>query len=102
MPGIVSSIFLVVVGAITRYAYSDSVWRWHSGGTSHSLRLDTIGGILIIAGVVLFLLSLAYNFIFLSTDDEAVDEYDTVVDRRPDDEPKIIRRRHRRRGYRRY
>jgi formate hydrogenlyase subunit 3/multisubunit Na+/H+ antiporter MnhD subunit len=95
VPGIVSSIFLIIVGAITRYAYSDSVWRWHSGGTSHSLRLDAIGGYLIIAGVVTLILSLIYNFLTLDTD--SYNEYDEIVDKKPGQEPETYRRRRQRR-----
>lgn len=63
MPGIFGSIFLVVVGAITRYAYSDSVWQWHSGGHSHSVQLDTVGLILIWAGLVGLLLSIVLGLV---------------------------------------
>lgn len=63
MPGIISSIFLMVVGAITRYAYSDSVWRWHSGGQAHSLQLDTVGLIFLWAGFISLILSVLFGFL---------------------------------------
>lgn len=102
MPGVISSISLIVIGAVTRYAYSDSVWRWHSGGQTHSLQLDTVGLILLWAGVVGLLLSIALSFMVprYYEDDypgHHVDEdYDEVVDYRPGEKPVKIIRRHRR------
>lgn len=62
MPGVISSLILFIVGAIARFAYSDSVWSWTSGGHSHSVRVDTVGMILMFAGAVALLLSIAWSF----------------------------------------
>ena len=62
MPGLIGSLMLLIVGAITKYAYSDSVWTWKSGGENHSLQVETVGNILLIAGLIALVLSVAYAF----------------------------------------
>lgn len=62
MPGLIGSLVLLIVGAIARYAYSDEVWTWTAGGERNSLQVDTIGSILLIAGLIGLLLSMAYGF----------------------------------------
>lgn len=100
MPGMIGSLFLIIIGAIAKFAYSDSVWTWTSGGHTHSLRVDTIGMILIFAGLIAFLLSVAYNF--MARNDTLVEEKDVVVDDDPILPPKTISKRsrkNRRTGY---
>ena len=65
--GIGTSIFLIAVGAILRYAVNVSV---------SEIELDTVGLILIIVGIVGLVISLAV--VFMSNDDRP---------RRPDDYP---------------
>jgi hypothetical protein len=65
--GIGTSIFLIAVGAILRYAINVTV---------QGVEIDTVGLILIVAGAIGLVISLA--IIFLSTDDRP---------RRPDDYP---------------
>ena len=63
MPGAISSLVLIIVGSIARYAYSDSVYKWHTGSQVHSLQIDTIGLILLLAGVVGLLLSVLWSLL---------------------------------------
>lgn len=77
MPGMVSSVLLFIVGAVLKFAYSDSVWTWTSGGTRHTLELDTIGMILIVAAIVLFVFSAIWNFMIVAPRDE-VEYHDEV------------------------
>ena len=63
MPGAISSLILIIVGSIARYAYSDSVYKWHTGSQVHSLQIDTIGLILLLAGVVGLLLSVLWSLL---------------------------------------
>jgi Domain of unknown function (DUF6458) len=65
--GIGTSIFLIAVGAILRYAINVTV---------QGVEIDTVGLILIVVGAIGLVISLA--IIFLSTDDRP---------RRPDDYP---------------
>jgi hypothetical protein len=65
--GIGTSIFLIAVGAILRYAVNVTV---------QGVEIDTVGLILIVVGAIGLVISLA--IIFLSTDDRP---------RRPDDYP---------------
>jgi len=65
--GIGTSIFLIAVGAILRYAINVTV---------QGVEIDTVGLILIVAGAIGLVISLA--IIFLSNDDRP---------RRPDDYP---------------
>ena len=65
--GIGTSIFLIAVGAILRYAVNVTV---------QGVEIDTVGLILMVVGVIGLVISLA--MIFLSTDDRP---------RRPDDYP---------------
>ena len=65
--GIGTSIFLIAVGAILRYAINVTV---------QGVEIDTVGLILIVVGIIGLVISLA--IIFMSTDDRP---------RRPDDYP---------------
>ena len=65
--GIGTSIFLIAVGAIVRYAINVTV---------QGVEIDTVGLILMVVGAIGLVISLAV--IFLSTDDRP---------RRPDDYP---------------
>jgi hypothetical protein len=65
--GIGTSIFLIAVGAILRYAVNVTV---------QGVEIDTVGLILMVVGAIGLVISLA--IIFLSTDDRP---------RRPDDYP---------------
>ena len=65
--GIGTSIFLIAVGAILRYAVNVTV---------QGVEIDTVGLILMVVGIIGLVISLA--IIFLSTDDRP---------RRPDDYP---------------
>jgi Domain of unknown function (DUF6458) len=65
--GIGTSIFLIAVGAILRYAVDVTV---------EGVEIDTIGLILMVVGIIGLVISLA--IIFMSTDDRP---------RRPDDYP---------------
>lgn len=84
MPGLIGSLVLLIVGAITKYAYSDEVWTWNSGGEAHSLQVETVGNILLIAGLVALVLSVAYAFMARSGYVE--EEEDVYED--PDDLPR--------------
>jgi Co/Zn/Cd efflux system component len=65
--GIGTSIFLIAVGAILRYAIDVTV---------EGVEIDTVGLILMVVGIIGLVISLA--IIFMSTDDRP---------RRPDDYP---------------
>jgi hypothetical protein len=65
--GIGTSIFLIAVGAILRYAVNLTV---------QGVEIDTVGLILMVVGIIGLVISLA--IIFMSTDDRP---------RRPDDYP---------------
>jgi hypothetical protein len=65
--GIGTSIFLIAVGAILRYAVDVTV---------EGVEIDTVGLILMVVGIIGLVISLA--IIFMSTDDRP---------RRPDDYP---------------
>jgi hypothetical protein len=65
--GIGTSIFLIAVGAILRYAVNLNV---------QGVEIDTVGLILMVVGIIGLVISLA--IIFMSTDDRP---------RRPDDYP---------------
>jgi Co/Zn/Cd efflux system component len=65
--GIGTSIFLIAVGAILRYAITVTV---------QGVEIDTVGLILMVVGIIGLVISLA--IIFMSTDDRP---------RRPDDYP---------------
>ena len=82
MPGVIGSLILLIAGAIARYAYSDSVIRWTASDESHALRVDTIGSILIIAGLVALVLSVAYAFMREHT--SIIEEESVIVDDAPD------------------
>lgn len=91
MPGIVSSILLFISGAVAYFAYSDSVWTWTSGGDTHSIHVDTVGVIFMVAGVIALLLSAAYNFMQVDPIEEV--GYDEVVTKVSDEEPvKTVRK----------
>lgn len=96
MPGIISSILLFVAGAIAYFACPGSVWSWTMDGSTHSVRIDTVGLILMFAGGVTLFLSVAYNFMKITPTEE---EYDEVVSKVPGEEPKKAVRKHRRRKY---
>ena len=65
--GIGTSIFLIAVGAILRYAVTVTV---------QGVEIDTVGLILMVVGIIGLVISLA--IVFMSTDDRP---------RRPDDHP---------------
>ncbi len=65
--GIGTSIFLIAVGAILRYAITVTV---------EGVEIDTVGLILMVVGIIGLVISLA--IVFMSTDDRP---------RRPDDYP---------------
>jgi hypothetical protein len=65
--GIGTSIFLIAVGAILRYAVTVTV---------QGVEIDTVGLILMVVGIIGLVISLA--IVFMSTDDRP---------RRPDDYP---------------
>ena len=96
MPGVISSILLIVVGAIARYAYSDEVWRWTTGDETHSLRVDTVGMILLFAGIIGLMLSAAWSFYYPRAYHEEEEHYDTYDDDDLVDRPKRVTRRKRR------
>ncbi|MGH2863812.1 MAG: DUF6458 family protein [Solirubrobacteraceae bacterium] len=73
-----SSIFLIAVGAILRYAVTDSV----SG-----ISLQTIGLILIIAGIVGLVLSLFYMLAWRPARGQVV--RDRVIERDPYEDPPL-------------
>lgn len=92
MPGIISSVILFIAGAIAKFAYSDSVWTWHSGGQAHSLQVDTIGVILMIAALGLFVVSAAWNFLWFAPTEET--ERDEIITQLPGAEPvRTVRRK---------
>jgi lysylphosphatidylglycerol synthetase-like protein (DUF2156 family) len=95
MPGVVSSLILIIVGAVAKYAYSDSVWSWTSGGQHHSLRVDTVGMILMLAGLAALFLSIVWGF--LSTTDSVVEEEEVVV-KKADKAPVKAKKRTRRKS----
>jgi hypothetical protein len=74
MPGLIGSLLLLISGAIAKYAYSDSVWSWTSGGHSHSLQIDTIGTILLLAGIVALVFSTAWSFMSRKEVEEKAEE----------------------------
>lgn len=82
MPGLIGSLLLLISGAVARYAYSESVIRWTTGDEAHSLRVDTIGLILIVAGLVALVLSIAYAF--MDDRETLVEEENVVVDDVPE------------------
>lgn len=63
MPGLIGSLVLLIAGAVAKYAYSEDVWTWTLSGETHSLQVETVGNILLIAGLVALLLSMAYAFL---------------------------------------
>lgn len=63
MPGAVSSLLLIIIGAIAKYAYSDTTWSWTASGHDHSLQVDTVGMILIVAGIIALFLSILWAFL---------------------------------------
>lgn len=62
MPGVIGSLILVIVGAVARYAYSDSVVSWTIGDNVQSLEVDTVGMILFVAGIVGLVLAVLWAF----------------------------------------
>ena len=69
-----SSLFLIAVGAILRYAVTKSTW--------HAINIHTIGLILIIVGVVGLVLGLYLYFVRGRRDPALADDEDVVVRRR--------------------
>lgn len=86
MGGIVFSIFLFVVGLITKFALSPSARAWGSS----FVRVDTFGLILIWVGLIGFVFSSFWAF---WSEGDYFDEYDRIVDKKPDEEPEIYERR---------
>jgi hypothetical protein len=84
MPGLIGSLFLLIVGAITKYAYSDEVLTWTASDEKHSLQLETVGNILLIAGLIALVLSVAYAFMSRY---EYVEEEEAVFE-----EPEVLPR----------
>lgn len=70
MPGVVGSLLLIIVGAVARYAYSDSVVSWTVGDNVQSLEVDTVGMIILLAGAVGLVLSVFWAFSSGGGDDE--------------------------------
>jgi beta-lactamase regulating signal transducer with metallopeptidase domain len=79
MPSLGTSIFLIAVGAILRYAVTATV----SG-----LSLTTIGLILMIVGIAGAVLSLLYMFVWSGRRDRVVGE--RIVERDPYHEPPVL------------
>ena len=69
-----SSLFLIAVGAILRYAITRTTWN--------AINIHTIGLILMIVGVVGLILGLYLYFVRGRTDPALVDDDDVVVRRR--------------------
>jgi hypothetical protein len=110
MPGLVGSLLLLVVGAITKYAYSDDVWTWTMDGERQTFQVETVGNILLIAGLVALVLSVAYAFVqrnYYVEEEVVYDDYDepeilpthrpTVVQKKADVDPPVKPTRSRRR-----
>jgi asparagine N-glycosylation enzyme membrane subunit Stt3 len=71
-----SSLFLIAVGAILRYAITRDTW--------HAINIDTVGLILIIVGVVGLILGL-YMYFVRGRRAVVVDDEPVAVRRRPVD-----------------
>jgi hypothetical protein len=69
-----SSLFLIAVGAILRYAITRETW--------HAINIHTIGLILMIVGVVGLILGLYLYFVRGRRDPVLTDDDDVVVRRR--------------------
>jgi hypothetical protein len=69
-----SSLFLIAVGAILRYAVTKSTWQ--------AINIHTVGLILIIVGVVGLVLGLYLYFVRGRRDPALADDEDVVVRRR--------------------
>jgi hypothetical protein len=80
MPGLVGSLLLLIVGAITKYAYSDDVWTWTMSGERQTLQVETVGNILLIAGLIALVLSVAYAFLARDSYIEEDHVYEDDVD----------------------
>ena len=69
-----SSLFLIAVGAILRYAINQSTW--------HAINIHTVGLILMIVGVIGLVLGFYLYFVRGRRDPALADDEDVVVRRR--------------------
>ena len=81
-------IFFLLVGSISSWIIDDRVMLG-----SQAINMDSVGLIFLLLGALSVLLGIIWMAMATNTTHRSVSEHDVVVDKVPDEEPVVIKRR---------